>query len=100
MAGEEESTGFPVSNSQRTVLGFFLSAPVKGRHKHKANKAMKMGFIDYPLMNPLGLCGLPLLFADLLDRVQMNEGALLVADHDIKKPVPIYIARGHLRAHA
>ena len=25
------------------------------------------GFIDYFLMNPLGLRGLPLLFADLLD---------------------------------
>ena len=114
MAGEE-FTAPPVLNSQRTVSGFpifvfgsgfptfvfgsvFFSQPV--RHKHKANKAMKVGFIDYPLMNPLGLRRLPLLFADILDRVQMNECAFLVAHHDIKKPVPIHIPRGHLGAHA
>ena len=50
-------------------------------------------------MNPLGLCGLPFFFTDLLDRVQMNEGAFFVADHDIKKPVPIYIACRHLCPH-
>ena len=107
MAGEEY-TSSPVSNSQRTVPGligggFFavcFTSFSPHPERHKANKAMKVGFIDYPLMNPLGLRRLPLLFADLLDRMQMNEGAFLVAHHDIKKPVPIHIAGGHLRAHA
>ena len=58
---------------------------------------MKVGFIDYFLMNPLGLRRLPLLFADLLDRVQMNEGTFLVADDDIKQPISIHIA---CRAHS
>ena len=44
MAGEDFTT-LPVLNSQRTVPGFFLSAPVTCRHKHKANKAMKVGFM-------------------------------------------------------
>ena len=72
MAGEE-STQCPVSNSQRTVPGLigggfgleFLRAflvlggffavyftsffPHPPRHKHKANKAMKVGFIALSL---------------------------------------------------
>ena len=70
MAGEE-LTQSPVSNSQRTVSGFptfvfgsvfpifvfgsvFFSQPV--RHKHKANKAREMGFIEYLVVSK-EICG-------------------------------------------
>ena len=46
------------------------------------------------------LGGLPFFLADPLDRVQMNEGAFFVADHDVERAIAVDIACGDLGADA
>ena len=93
MAGEEP-TSSPVSTSQRTVSGFptfvfgsvfpifvfgsvFFSQPV--RHKHKANKARQMGFIEYLVVSK-EICG-----SFILATRQLGQQAHRVCD-DLSQP--------------
>ena len=75
MAGEEPTLS-PVSNSQRTVPPV-PSQPV--RHKHKANKAREMGFIDYLVVSK-EICG-----SFILATRQLGQQAHRVSD-DLSQP--------------
>ena len=57
------------------------------------------GFLS-GLLQLFRLGGLPFFLADLFDRVQMNEGAFFVADHDVERAIAVHIACGDLGADA